>query len=72
VCFTYIIIEVRVRVMMFIVPFNNISASLSMTTKVVSSSLVHDVVYSIKLYVIKFISDLRQVSGFLRYSGFLH
>ena len=38
-----------------------------MTTKVVSSSLVHDVVYSIQLYVIKFISDLRQVSGFLRY-----
>jgi hypothetical protein len=29
-------------------------------------------VYSIQYYVIKFVSDLRQVGGFLGYSGFLH
>ena len=37
-----------------------------MTTKVVSSNPVHGEVYSIQLYVIKFVSDLRQVGGFLR------
>jgi len=36
------------------------------TTKVVSSNPVHGEVYSIQHYVIKFVSDLRQVSGFLR------
>jgi hypothetical protein len=30
------------------------------------------VAYSIQYYVIKFVSDLRQIGGFLRYSGFLH
>ena len=35
-------------------------------TKVVSSNSVHGEVYSIQYYVIKFVSDLRQVSGFLR------
>jgi hypothetical protein len=29
-------------------------------------------VYSIQHYVIKFVSDLRQVGGFSGYSGFLH
>ena len=37
--------------------------------KVVSSNVTHGVVYSIKYYVIKFVSDLRQV--FYGYSGFL-
>ena len=46
--------------------------SLPITTKVVSSNPVHGEVYSIQHYVIKFVSDLRQVVGFLRYSGFLH
>ena len=36
------------------------------TTKVMSSNPVHGEVYSIQQYVIKFVSDLRQVSGFLR------
>jgi hypothetical protein len=36
------------------------------TTKVVSSNPVHGEAYSIQHYVIKFVSDLRQVSGFLR------
>ena len=35
-------------------------------TNVVSSTLVHDEVYSIQQYVIKFVSDLRQVDGFIR------
>jgi hypothetical protein len=36
------------------------------TTKVVSSNPVYGEVYSIQHYVIKFVSDLRQVSGFLQ------
>ena len=40
--------------------------SVSITTKVVSSSPVHVEVYSIQHYVIKFVSDFRQVGGFLR------
>jgi hypothetical protein len=35
------------------------------TTILVSSNPVHGKVYSIQYYVIKFVSDLRQVSGFL-------
>ena len=34
--------------------------------KVVSSNPAHGEVYSIQFYVIKFVSDLRQVSDFLR------
>jgi hypothetical protein len=40
--------------------------SVPITTNVVRSNPVHGEVYSIQLYVIKFVSDLRQVSGFLR------
>jgi hypothetical protein len=39
--------------------------SVLITTKVVSSNPVHGEVYSIQHYVIKFVSDLRQVGGFL-------
>jgi hypothetical protein len=35
------------------------------TCNVVISNPSHDEVYSIQLYVIKFVSDLRQVGGFL-------
>jgi len=35
------------------------------TTKVVSLNPAHGEVYSIQHYVIKFISDLQQVGGFL-------
>jgi gamma-glutamylcyclotransferase (GGCT)/AIG2-like uncharacterized protein YtfP len=38
--------------------------SVPITTKVVSSNAVHGEVYSIQHYVIKFVSDLRQVGGF--------
>jgi hypothetical protein len=39
--------------------------SVSITTEVVSSNPVHGEVYSIQHYVIKFVSDLQQVGGFL-------
>ena len=38
--------------------------SVPITTKVVSSNPIHGEVYSIQHYVIKFLSDLRQVGGF--------
>jgi hypothetical protein len=40
--------------------------SVPISTNVVSSNPAHGDVYSIQHYVIKFISDLRQVDGFLR------
>jgi hypothetical protein len=42
------------------------------TTNVVSTNLVHDEVYSIQHYVIKVVSDLWQVGGFLRLLRFIH
>ena len=44
--------------------------SVPITTNVVSSNPAHGEVYSKQHYVIKFISDLLQVSSFSRYSGF--
>jgi hypothetical protein len=44
--------------------FNNIAV---ITTKVVSSNPVHGEVYSIQHYEKKFVSDLRQVGGFLQF-----
>jgi hypothetical protein len=43
-----------------------------MTTEVVSSNPAHGKVYSIQIYMIKFVSDLRQVGGFLHGHSFLH
>jgi len=40
-------------------------------TNVVSLNAAHSEVYSIQHYVIKFVSDLRQVSGFSRVIWFL-
>jgi hypothetical protein len=40
--------------------------SVPITTNVVNLNPVHGEVYLIQHYVIKFVSDLRQVSGFLR------
>jgi hypothetical protein len=39
--------------------------SVPITTKVVSSNPLHSEVYSMQHYVTKFVSDLRQVSGFV-------
>jgi len=38
--------------------------SVSITTKVVTLNPVHGKLYSIQHYVIKFVSDLRQVCGY--------
>jgi hypothetical protein len=40
--------------------------SVTITTNVVNSNPVYDEVYLIQHYVIKFVSDLRQVGVFLR------
>jgi hypothetical protein len=40
--------------------------SVPITTKVVSSNPAHAEVYSIQLYAMKFVTDVRQVGGFLR------
>jgi hypothetical protein len=40
--------------------------SVHIATKVVSSNAAHGEVYSIQYSVIKFVSDLRQVGGFLQ------
>jgi hypothetical protein len=49
-----------------IVGFTTTCAISAFTTNVVSSNPIHDEVYSIQHHVIKFVSYLRQVSGFLR------
>ena len=36
------------------------------TTKIAGANPTHHEIYSIQLYVIKFVSDLREVGGFLR------
>ena len=45
--------------------YNYLCPAVPITTKVVSSNPSHGEVYSIQHYVIKFVSDLQQVSGFL-------
>jgi hypothetical protein len=44
----------------------------SLSPLTLSSKPFHGEMYSIQHYVIKFVIYLRQVGGFLRYSGFLH
>ena len=56
------VVLVIVRWLHFTITF----PSLPITTKVASSNPVHGEVYSNQPYVIKFVSDLRQVGGFLR------
>ena len=41
--------------------------SIPITTKVVSSNPTHSKEYSIQHHVIKFVSDLQQVDGFLQF-----
>jgi hypothetical protein len=49
-----------------VVGFTTTLQSVPITTKIVSLNPAHGEVYSIQHYVILFVSDLRQVSGFLR------
>jgi hypothetical protein len=68
-----IIISVEEAVVVAIVWYLDLQLpvqSVSISTKVVSSNPVHGKVYWIPHYVIKFVSDLRQVGVFTRYSGF--
>ena len=44
--------------------------SVPITNNIVSSNPTHGEVYSIQHYVTKFVSDLRQVSDFLRFLWF--
>ena len=53
------------------VGFTTTCATVHITTKVVSSNLLHGEMYSIQHYVMQFVSDLRQVSDFLRVLRFL-
>jgi hypothetical protein len=46
--------------------------SVPITINVASSNPAHGEVYLIQHYVIRLVSDLRQVSGLLGYSGFIH
>ena len=48
-----------------VVEFTTTCAISAYTTKVVNSNPVYGQVYSIQHYVRKFVSDLRQVGGFL-------
>jgi hypothetical protein len=41
--------------------------SVHITTDVVSLNMAHGAVYSMQLYVVKFVSDLGQVGSFLRF-----
>jgi hypothetical protein len=50
------------KVFVFLLPVQ----SVPITTEVLSSNPTHDEVYLIQHYVIKFVSDLQQVGGFLR------
>ena len=48
-----------------VVRFTTICAISAYHTKVVSLNPIHGEVYSLQHYMIKFVSDLRQVGGFL-------
>ena len=50
-----------------VVGFATTCAISAFTTEIVSSNPVHGEVYSIQCYAIKFVSDLRQVGGLLRF-----
>jgi len=53
-----------------VVGFTTVVQSVLITAKLMSWKPVHGEVYSIQQYVIRFVSDLRLVCGFLWYSGF--
>jgi len=58
-------IVVRYSVLLNVIEFVSAVQSVPITTNVVSLNPAHGEVYSIQHYVIKFVSDLRQVGGFL-------
>jgi hypothetical protein len=64
VCFCFFVFDLFVC--LFLLDLQLPILLVPITIKVVSSNPVHGRVYSIQNYVIKFVSDLRQVGGFLR------
>ena len=46
--------------------------SVPIITNLMSSNPAHGEVYLIQIYVIKFVSDLQQIDGFLRVLRFSH
>ena len=65
-CFLIRIKGCHGRMMVGFTPAYLCMQSVSIPTNVVSSNPVHSEVYSIQNYVIKFVSDLKQVGRFLR------
>jgi len=74
-CKTIFIVFRGPSIVLMIVWYLDLQLSMQLvpiTTNVVSSKPVHGKLYSIQHYVIKFVSDWRQVCVFSGYSGFLH
>ena len=61
----YIVIRAVIVVIVWQLDLQLLMQSEPITTNVVSSNLAHGEVYSVQFYVIKFLSDLWQVGGFL-------
>jgi hypothetical protein len=57
--------ELSLVVVIWLLDLQLTMQSVPITTKFVSSNSAHGEVYSIQYYVIKFVSDLQQVGGFL-------
>ena len=57
--------EIAINSSIYDFPISYIHVYVPITNKAVSSNPVHVEVYSIQHHVIKFVSDLRQVGGFL-------
>jgi hypothetical protein len=57
--------KIKMRMVVGFTTTNVPMQAVPITIKVVSSNLIHGDMYSMQHYVIKFVSDLRQVSGFL-------
>ena len=61
-----ILILILLHILLILLDLQLYVQSVPITTEVVSSNHAHGEVYFIQLYVIKFVSDLRQVGDFLR------
>jgi hypothetical protein len=69
VVYDWLLLNVQRAVLVVIVWYLDLQLPIQLlpnTTKVVSSNSTHGEMYSIQHYVIKFVSDLWQIGGFLR------
>ena len=62
----------RKNILQYMVVIAGFTTTCTFTIKVVSLNPVHGEVYSTQHYVIKVVSDLRQIDDFPGYSSFLH